>query len=271
VPEFLDYLEHEAWIDRYRDGDSGGAFMDRTIAPWDEFCEEDALYRNVLTDDEYNIPEDYEEPVYIPDRIRSQIYFQWAHKGLSVAELASKYKLRSERVAAFILFKRTEPEYVVKGMVNYDADKLMEGLYGAEAQGKKPMQDWDNGGDDFEAGLDVAVLKDAELPDDCFPVMKFKGNRLRGKFPTHAQPPIPIKERTHSSRYAIRDISSGDGFAEQRRARHIVVDYDGTRRPATKREELARGHRLRRAYPKRVGYGRQNLPFEDIELDAPAS
>ena len=270
APAFLDYLEHEAWIDRYRDGDSGGAFMDRTIAPWDEFCEEDAFYRNVLTDDEYNVPEDYEEPVYVPDRIRSQIYFQWAYKGLSIGELAQRYKLRSERVAAFILFKRTEPEYLARGMANYDNDRLMEGLYGAEAQGKTPLKDWDGDGDDHDAGLDVALLRDAQVPEDCFPVMKFRGNRLRGAFPTHTRPPIPVKERKFHSRYAIRDVSSGDGFPEQRRARHIVVDYDGERRPATKREELARGNRLRRAYPKRVGYGKFNLPFEDIELDQAA-
>lgn len=270
APAFLDYLEHEAWIDRYRDGDSGGAFMDRTIAPWDEFCEEDAMYRNALTDDEYNIPEDYEEPVYVPDRIRSQIYFQWAHKGLSIGELAQRYKLRSERVAAFILFKRTEPEYVARGMANYDNDRLMEGLYGAEAQGKTPMQDWDGGGDDHDAGLDVALLRDAQLPDDCFPVMKFRGNRLRGAFPRHLKAKPAVKDRTHHSRYAIRDVSAGDGFAEQRRARHIVVDYDGERRPATKREELSQGTRLRRAYPRRIGYGKFNLPFEDAELDKPS-
>jgi hypothetical protein len=267
VPEFLDYLEHEAWIDRYRDGESGGAFLDRTIAPWDEFCEEDALYRNVLTDDEYNIPEDYEEPVYVPDRIRSQIYFQWAHKGLSIAELAQRYKLRSERVAAFILFKRSEPDYAARGMVNKDTDKLMEALYGAEAQGKTPMKDWDNGGDNHDQGLDVALLRDAQVPDDCFPVMKFRGNRLRGAFPLHAKPIPPRAERDHKSRFAIRDVSAGDGFPEQRRARHIVVDFDGTRRPATRREELSRGSRPRRAYTKRMGYGKYNLPFEDALLD----
>lgn len=210
---------------------------------------------------------DWEDPVYVPDRVRQQIYFLWAHKGMSIPELAQRFGIRTERISAFILLKRTEPEMAAKGMVSEEPDRIMEALYGPEAVGQTRPR-W-NEKDDFEQGLDVAVLKDAQLPEDCFPVMKFRGHRLRVAYPTPPVPLPPIDQRRHHSRFAIRDISAGDSGLRSALARHVVIDHDGTRRMATKREELYRAPRIRRAYVKRNGYGSGNLPVPDAELDKP--
>ena len=260
----IDMLEHEAYVNRFRDAESGGAFMDHEVALYDEWCEEDPFYNEYLTEDEYMWPDDWEDQPYVPDAVRQQIYFLWSYKKMDLPALAAKFKMRTERVAGIVALKRTEPEMIRQGMYTDKIDKAMTQLYADEKKAVDP--DWN---EEDSLGLNIAVLQDAQLPEDAVPKMRWKGNRLRVGIPMPARELPAKEERKFHSRFAIKSLSGREKGIHGALKRHVVVDFDGTRRTATKREELYRSNRVRRFLPRRTNYGSNNMPFPDEELDRP--
>eukprot|EP01138_Halocafeteria_seosinensis_P000485 gb/GECG01000499.1/.p1 GENE.gb/GECG01000499.1/~~gb/GECG01000499.1/.p1 ORF type:complete len:506 (+),score=75.31 gb/GECG01000499.1/:1-1518(+) len=262
----IDIIEHETYMSKLGDADSGGGFHDFAMAPYDSESLEDPFYNNFLTEDEYVWPSDYEPQPYIPDSVRQQIYFLWSSKGWSIPKLGSKFKMRTERVSFIINLKRTEPECIEEGKYADELDDAMTQMYGREYD----FGDKDYQSEDDDIGLNVNVLKDSQLPDDVVPKMPWKGNVL--KTGTHL-PPVelpPKEERTCKHRFAFKDISSGESMDSKFvpfSKKHLVVDHDGTRRVSTKKEDLYRSNRARRFIVKRDGSGSNNWPFPDEQAD----
>jgi len=259
------------------------------IADFEEYSNEDSFYNEALSEDNLNVPEDYEQEPYVPAGIRQQIYFLWAYKHWGADRLSKRFRIAPERVSAIIALKRLEPEYISRGLHAPHLEQLFSDLYGSEYMERLRPGSWGRpgqshrqsaghsmsnsefaaesaaaeergegppGGYEADMGwsLEGALLTDAQLPDDYFPKLRHRGNAIRmgARVPSGHVP--PKKERgKHSSRYAFKDISAGDTGFQGAHQHHVVVDWDGTRRRATQREEIARSQRPRRHLVQRKG------------------
>ena len=263
----IDLIEHEVYSERIGDGDSGGGFHDFTFAPWDDNTMEDPFYNGAITEDEYEYPSDHEQFVYVPQKVRRQIYYLWAKQGWDLPALGQKFKMRTERVSMIINMARSDAASEAAGLVTPELDKAMTMMF---ARGQERVDE--DYVPDHGHGLHGTLVKDAQLPEDAVPVMPWRGNVLKtgGHMPVPELP--PKEERTFKSRLAIRDISAG-GKADPGLApfatKSRVFDYDGVRRPSTKLEDLFRAARPRKWVLSRSRGGANGLPFADEEMHKP--
>lgn len=286
----IDIIEHDMYHQKIADGDSGGAFHDFQVAPYDSECPETPFYNSYLTEDEFTDTGDYldgddgeldslqddagaRSPRFIPDRVRNAMYFLWSERGWGLPDIARRFKVSTARASFIINLKRTEPECIAQGTYSEDMDKAIEALADITA-------DYDQGSrdpeypEDMDAGLNVAFLKDAQLPDDVVPVKPWRGNALRlGLYIPPADAAPPKSERRHKHPFAIKDISPGQGTEIRLLPyafRHRVVDYDGTVRQASQVEEIRRTNRARRFFISRKhGHGSNHMPFPDAAANMP--
>ena len=79
---------------------------------------------------------------------------------------------------------------------------------------------------DFDLGVNYNVLRDDQMPDDCYPVIRRCGNTFRSSLHLPVVQPPPRAERLHKSKFVFKDTS---GRVEDKRTdrQMIVADYDG--------------------------------------------
>lgn len=76
-------------------------------------------------------------------------------------------------------------------------------------------------------GVNYNVLRDDQMPDDCYPVVRSSGNSFRSTLHLPVIAPPPRKERKHGSKFVFKDTS---GRTEDKRTDRqlLVSDYDGS-------------------------------------------
>lgn len=264
APMLIDVLEHEAYLNRFRDEESGGGFMDMEIAEFDEQCDEDAFYNEFVSEDDYFYPSDWEDPPHISDRVRQHMYYLWAYKHMNIPDIASRFGIRTERVSGIIALKHTEPAAVRQGMYSPRLEAAVTKFHGEGL----PIADHLLR-PDHDLGVNVDLLRDTQLPDDVVPKMAWRGNALRlGAVPDEAELP-PTDERRFRHRFAFKNISGGDRGLDAVRTHFLVVDFDGTRRGATRMEDFRRSGRPRRYLVDRRRTGATGLPFAEDDANTP--
>lgn len=317
----MDNAEHEYWCDREReavldsyplDGDLSGqpslqelklqlakdfeADIEPELTPEEDAEADDPLYdpfsNNYLTEDELMFDESYKPNPYLPDKVKQMMYYLFTERGWSVQRISQRFGVRAARVAVIINMKRTEPEWIAKGMYDEEADRLLTEMYADLNDQGFDTDDWEldhhltpekraakeekrarqrrervgtsgiikriltdgpleeNWAPNYDLGVNVAILKDEQMPDDVLPrwAVPASAPRLRMRPPVTPQP--PREERGHSkSKWAILDTGCGPvsrKFIEKRDARRFgstggapgrrnrkaprrmrLVDYDG--------------------------------------------
>ena len=239
----MDVLEHEAYVDKVREGETDGFFFDETMAPGESDCDADPFGNGYLTEDEIHFGDDYKVQDYVPGELKQRIYFLYSQKGWDVKRLSQKFGLRTDRVSIIINMKDTEPEMVATGRYRDEADSLMTQMYAGRHEFNDPEPSTDQ-------GIHVALLKDNQLPDDVHPVnpATMRGRVVR--LPV-ATPPLeqPAKaDRKFNSKFAVLSIGAGGN----RRDKCIVVDYDGSVRQCSEQEHLYRSWTPKYTMPARA-------------------
>ena len=238
----------------------------------------DPFANGYLTEDEIEFPDDYTPAPYVPDRAAAAIFFLYSARGASVAQLAARFRLPSERVCAIIMIKRREPEMVATGRVNADVDRLLRELYGSKfAPGARSLAAADagaaaldeaRGAGAFDRGVRYTLLRDDQLPDDVMPVRRAVGNVLRQRHALPVRPPPPPAARAHGSKFAFKDIS-GRATDRTRPRTVIISDFDGAVRGATNAEALYRSWQARVWGLDESKAG--GLPYDEADADKPAN
>ena len=218
-----------------------------------------------VTEDEYYFDEEFEPKAHIPDRLRDHIYFLYTVKGWTQERISTKYRIRKARVSAIINFKRTEPEFLKQGMSAPLLDDLMSEMYGgrfqdltltgADATPQDETADVDEERN-TDQGVQVEMLQDDMDPEDVVPQLPFEVPAVRLNHGLRKVAMPPKSERVMASRYSVTDIS---GRANSRRPIRLV-DWDGSVRPATMKEELYRSDVPRYWIPPRKGVDEFDFP-----------
>ena len=232
----------------------------------------DPFSNGYLTEDEIEFTEDYVPAPYIPGRVIDQIWFLFSVRGYTIHQLANRYRISSERVSAIVALKKTEPEMIATGRYSAAIDQHFVELYGegdwkAVAASPENQENW---APDFDMGVNYNILRDDQLPDDVYPVVRKGGNVLRRGhvLPKLAQP--PREERLHKSRYSCTDISGNRKNGRHGKQLKVrVADYNGEVRPASNMEALYRPGQSRYWGIEREK-GPNGMPFKEEDAKAPA-
>lgn len=264
----IDILEHSAYCDGQREEDPDGFFFDETRAEYDSDCDGDPFSNGYLTEDEIEFTEDYVPGPYIPGRIVDQIWFLFSVRGYSVHQLSNRYRIASERVSAIIALKKTEPEMIATGRYSAAIDQHFVELYG-EGEWKAQAGSQENWAPDYDMGVNYNILRDDQMPDDVYPIIRRGGHVLRKG---HVLPKLPQPardDRLHKSRFAFTDTSAKAKNGMYGKALKIrVSDYNGEVRPASNMEALYRPTQSRYWGVEREK-GPNGLPFKEEDATAP--
>lgn len=123
-------------------------------------------------------------------------------------------------------------------------------------------------GEDFDAGVKYQLLPDDQVPDDAMPVARRVGTVLRVGHRLPIVPPPPKAQRTHDSKFVIRD-TSGRRNAKTVRNPVLTSDFSGAVRLASNVEAVYRSWETRYWAAERVK-GAAGYPFADEEADKAA-
>lgn len=262
----IDILEHSAYCDGQREEDEDGFFFDLTTPEYDSDCDGDPFSAGYLTEDEYEFPDSYTPSPFLPRRIVDQIYFLYQVRNIPISSLCSKYKMSSERICAIIKIKRSEPEMIATKRYQTVLDDLVQEIYRGGVRDSAEKQDFKP---DFDMGVNFHVMRDDQMPDDCYPVIRTQGNIMRQALTLPKLPPPERAARKHASKFVFKDVSGrSDNLRHDRPL--TVSDYDGSIRPATNQEALYRSWATRNFKLERVKT-KSGLPFTEDEAHKPAS
>lgn len=262
----IDIIEHAAYCDGQREEDADGFFFDNTRPEYDSDCDGDPFSNGYLTEDEYELTENYKPMPYIPGRIMDQIYYLHTIKSWSIGRLSEKYSLAPERVSAIINLKTTEPQMKAIGAYDEKLDQQLSDLYAGRFGSRRKT---DIGSNNTDIGGPTVILPDNMDPDEALPkhprahqlgTLKL-GNRLSVK-------PVPMKkERTHGSKFIFLD-TSGRGKIGMGRNPSVTATWDGRVKFSTNEEVLYRSWTPRYWTLKKVSKGStSNKPYADDDRD----
>lgn len=288
----IDILEHNAYCDGQREEEPDGFFFDDTRPEYDSDCDGDPFSNGYLTEDEYEFPEDYKPAPYLPNRIVEQIWFLYSMRGYTVHQLSNRYRISSEKVSAILTMKKTEPAMVAAGMYSTALEPYILEVYGngpweAEAaKGAPPASgpdahvsgrpgagaagEGENWGPDFDIGVNYNVMRDEQMPDDVYPVIRRGGNILRRGHSLAPRPQPARADRLHKSKFAFMDCSGArHNHRYKAELKMRVSDYDGTVRPASNMDLLYRSYEGR-YWSLEHEKSKAGMPWKNGDDEAPA-